>query len=92
MPNKSKFRKYGIQFEEGEQYSIEYIRNFGSFFLGSTLSTKLYENKKITGIKVDDRIKGDSSDYIHLVDTGQIKLLVKTAHLHYPLARVGNLI
>ena len=73
MPNKSKFRKYGIQFEEGEQYSIEYIRNFGSFFLGSTLSTKLYENKKITGIKVDDRIKGDSSDYIHLVDTGQIK-------------------
>jgi hypothetical protein len=73
MPNKSKFRKYGIQFEEGEQYSIEYIRKFGSFFLGSTLSTKLYENKKITGIKVDDRIKGDSSDYIHLVDTGQIK-------------------
>jgi hypothetical protein len=73
MPNKSKFRKYGIQFEEGEQYSIEYIRNFGSFFLGSTFSTKFYENKKITGIKVDDRIKGDSSDYIHLVDTGQIR-------------------
>ena len=73
MPNKSVFRGYGIQFEEGEQYSVEYHRKFGYFFIGSTIAAKIYQNKKITGIKVDDSIKGNTSDYIHLVDTGQIR-------------------
>jgi hypothetical protein len=73
MPNKSVFRRYGIQFEEGEQYSVEYHRKFGYFFIGSTIAAKIYDNKKITGIKVDDTIKGNTSDYIHLIDTGQIR-------------------
>ena len=72
IPNKSNFRKYGIQFHEGQQLSIEYLRKFDSFFLGTTFATKVYENKKITGIRVDDTIKGRSADYIHLVETGQI--------------------
>ena len=72
MPNKSNFRKYGIQFHEGQQFSLEYLRKFDSFFLGATFATKVYENKKITGIRVDDTIKGRSADYIHLVETGQI--------------------
>ena len=73
MPNKSKFRKYGIQFEEGNNYTIEYHKKLGSYFIGSTIGAKYYMNKKITGISIDDTIKGNSSDYIHLVETGQIR-------------------
>ena len=73
MPNKSEFRKYGIQFEEGNNYTIEYHKKLGSYFIGSTIGAKYYMNKKITGIKIDDTIKGNSSDYIHLVETGQIR-------------------
>ena len=73
MPNKSNFRKYGIQFHEGQQLSLEYLRKFDSFFLGTLhLPQRFTKIRKITGIRVDDTIKGRSADYIHLVETGQI--------------------
>lgn len=52
FPKNSTFRSYGIQFEHGSQFELEYERRFGSFSLGSSVSGKFYGNKKINGIPI----------------------------------------
>ena len=52
LPKNSTFRSYGIQFEHGSQFELEYERRFGSFSLGSSVSGKFYGNKKIIGIPI----------------------------------------
>jgi len=52
LPKNSTFRSYGIQFEHGSQFELEYERRFGSFSLGSSVSGKFYGNKKINGIPI----------------------------------------
>ncbi|MBT3666663.1 MAG: hypothetical protein HN548_04225 [Opitutae bacterium] len=52
LPEISTFRSYGMHFEHGSQFELEYARRFGSFSIGSSVSGKFYENEKINGIPI----------------------------------------
>ena len=52
LPKNSTFRNYGIHFEHGSQFELEYARRFGSFSLGTSVSGKFFGNDKIVGIPV----------------------------------------
>ncbi|MDG1324651.1 MAG: hypothetical protein P8P49_02710 [Opitutales bacterium] len=52
LPKNSTFRNYGIHFENGSQFEIEYARRFGSFSLGTSVSGKFFGNDKIAGIPI----------------------------------------
>ena len=49
LPKNSTFRNYGIHFEHGSQFELEYARRFGSFSLGTSVSGKFFGNDKIVG-------------------------------------------
>lgn len=52
LPENSTYRNYGIQFEHGSQFELEYSRRFGSFTVGSSVAGKFYGNEKINGIPI----------------------------------------
>ena len=66
LPKNSTFRSYGIQFEHGSQFELEYERRFGSFSLGSSVSGKFYGNKKIIGIPIVGEILTEGENKIFM--------------------------
>lgn len=51
LPSQSKFKDYGLEFENGHILKLEYQRKIGDLIIGGSISYKSFENEKLkTGI------------------------------------------
>ena len=64
IPSKSKFKNYDLEFKNGYNIEMEYLRRIGFTILGCSLNSKYFENDKLTGIPVIDQMPASGNHFV----------------------------